>query len=204
MIFMNEFYEEPRHLNMKKVILISAIFVVILISVVVLIAKKISTPKEEADHHEIKESSTVFHSKDNSVSVELSNNLNLKSYSSELNYLLELRSENNLNIFIAKENAIQNKELLDIIKADKIAFLSNFESYSNVSDLKELSVNNHLAYMYSFHYLDKTLNKAYYLQVVWLQIEDAYYIFDIEFPLEDLAFNTNIASSVLSSFQVKK
>lgn len=199
---MYEFYEEPRHLNMKKVIIISVIFVIILVSLIVIIAKKISSPPNETNH-EIKKTSTVFYSHDNSICVELSNNLNLKSYNSDLDYLLELRSENNLNIFIAKENAIQNKELSEIINADKIAFLSNFESYSNVSDLKELSVNNNLSYTYSFHYLDKLLNKAFYLQVVWLQIKDVYYIFDIEFPLDDLSFNTNIVSSVLSTFQVK-
>lgn len=201
LVFMNEFYEEPRHLNMKKVIIIVVIFVAIIISIIVLIAKKISTPKEEMAQ-EVKETSTIFYSNDNSFRIELSNNLNLKSYSSDLNYLLELRSENNLNILIEKENAIKNKELSEIIEADKIAFLNNFESSSNVSDLKELSVNEHLAYTYSFHYLDKALNKAFYLQVVWLQIDDVYYIFDIEFPLEDLSFNTNITSSVLSTFQI--
>ncbi len=198
---MNEFYDEPRHLNMKKVIIIGVIFVVMIISIIVLIAKKISTPPKN-NSQEIKESSTIFYSKDNSIHVELSNNLNLKSYSSELDYLLELRSEDNLNLFITKENAMKNKDLSEIIEADKIAFLSNFESSSNVSDLKELSVNEHLAYTYSFHYLDKNLNKAFYLQVVWLQIDDVYYIFDIEFPLEDLSFYTNLTSSVLSSFQI--
>ena len=198
---MNEFYDEPRHLNMKKVIIIGVIFVVMIISIIVLIAKKISTPPKN-NSQEIKESSTIFYSKDNSIHVELSNNLNLKSYSSELDYLLELRSEDNLNLFITKENAMKNKDLSEIIEADKIAFLSNFESSSNVSDLKELSVNEHLAYTYSFHYLDKNLNKAFYLQVVWLQIDDVYYIFDIEFPLEDLSFYTNLTSSVLSCFQI--
>ena len=200
---MYEFNEEPRHLNMKKVVIISAILIIFLISLVVLIAKKISTPTP-TKNHEVKETTTVFYSKDNSIFVELSNNLNLKSYSSELNYLLELRSENQLNIFIAKENAIQNKELVEVTEADKIAFLGNFENSSNVSELKQLSVNDNLAYTYSFHYLDKILDKAFYLQVVWLQIGDSYYIFDIEFPLEDLSFNTNITSSVLSSFSLKK
>lgn len=201
---MYEFYEEPRHLNMKKVIIISVIFVIIILSIILLIARKISSPKnkDDAQNQVAQETSTIFYSNDNSISVELSNNLNLKSYDSNLNYLLELRSDNNLNLFIAKENQIPNKELAEIIEADKIAFLTNFESYSNLSDLKELSVNNNLAYTYSFHYLDKTLNTVFYLQVVWLQIDDHYYIFDIEFPLEDLSFNTNFASSVLSTFKI--
>lgn len=200
---MYDFYEKTRHLNMKKVIILVVIVVVVLISLILWIAKKISTPPDD-NNHEIKKSSTIFHSNDNSVSVELPNHLNLKSYDSGLNYLLELRSDDNLNIFIAKDPVIPNKELSEITEADKIAFLNNFESQSNLSDSKELSVNNHPAYTYSFHYLDKSLNKAFYLQVVWLQINDFYYIFDIEFPLEDLSFYTNTASSLLSTFQVTK
>jgi len=198
---MHEFYEEPRQLNVKKVIIICLILVIILISLIVVIARKISSPKEN-DNTKKPTSSTVFNSPDHSVSIELPNTFNLKSYNSNLNYLIELRSKDNLNIFLSKETTTQNQNLANIIEADKLAFLSNFDSYSNLSDTKELSVNNHLAYTYSFHYLDKNLNQAFYLQVTWLQIENTFYIFDIEFPLNDLAFNTNITSTVLSSFKV--
>lgn len=199
---MYEFYEEPRKLNIKKVVLISAILIIILICFIVLIVKKVSNSKDE--NITKNETSTTFYSHDNSISVELSNSLNLKSYQSNLDYLLELRSENNLNIFIEKKDALPNKTLAEVTEADKIAFLDSFDSCSNLSETKELSVNNNSAYTYSFHYLDKKLNTAFYLQVVWLQIKDSYYIFDIEFPLDDLAFNTNITASVLSSFKVKE
>jgi hypothetical protein len=198
---MYDFYKETHHLNMKKVVAISIIFVIIIISLILLIAKKIATPKTDIST-DTNKTSTVFYSEDNSISIELSKTFNLKKYDSNLNYLLELRSENNLNIFISKEDKLQNKTLSEITEADKLAFLETFDSYSNLSDTKELSVNNNLAYTYSFHYLDNVLNKAFYLQVTWLQIDDTYYIFDIEFPLDDLAFNTNISSSVLSSFQI--
>lgn len=199
---MYDFYEEPRKLNMKKVILISAILILILIFLIVFIVKKVSTPKNE---NIIKnEASTTFYSHDNLVSIELSNSLNLKNYHSSSDYLLELRSENNLNIFVEKKDALPNKTLSEITEADKIAFLDDFDSHSNLSDTKELSVNNNLGYTYSFHYLDKKLNAAFYLQVVWLQIKDSYYIFDIEFPLDDLSFNTSITASVLSSFKINK
>lgn len=199
---MYDFYEEPRKLNIKKVVLISAIFVIILICLIILIVKKVSNSENE--NTTINETSTTFYSSDNSVSVELSNNLNLKSYDSNLDYLLELRSENNLNIFIEKKDILPNKTLAEVIEADKIAFLDSFDSCSNLSETKELSVNNNLAYTYSFHYLDNKLNSAFYLQVVWLQVKNSYYIFDIEFPLDDLSFNTNIAASVLSSFKINE
>lgn len=199
---MYDFYQEPRHLNKKKVAIASAILVLILFLIIFLIIHKVSTPKEP-EKTKTNPSTTIFESSDHSISIELSNALNLKNCESNLGYVMELRSENNLNIFITKENAIQNQALAEILEADKNTFLGNFESHSNLSETKELSVNGNLAYTYSFHYLDKILNKAFYLQVTWLQIGDSLYIFDIEFPLDDLPFNTNISSSVLSSFKIK-
>lgn len=198
---MDEFYDEPRKLNIKKVIIISTIFVLILIILIVWIAKKISTPAP-APNVEITETSTIFSSNDKSVSVELSNTLGLKNYNSGLDYLIELRSDNNLDIFISKKEIFPNKSLQDVVNADKLAFLEKFENYSNLSDAKELNVNGNQAYTYSFHYLDKNLNQAFYLQIVWLQIGDIYYIFDIEFPLDDLVFNTNVVTDVLSNFRI--
>ncbi len=200
---MYEFYEEPRHLNFKKVVIISVVLIAILLLVILLIAKKIATSEKtlEPQTQTTQNTTTTFSSNDNTVRVELSNHLNLTKY--ESNYLLELRSENNLGIFISKKDAISNRELSDIVNADKIAFLQNFEKSSNISDIKELSVNNNLAYTYSFHYLDTKLNKAFYLQIAWLQIDNQYYVFDIEFPLDDLSFYTNLVTSVLASFSIK-
>lgn len=198
---MYEFYEEPRHLNLKKVVIIGIILALIVLAIIFLIARKISTPKENTNSKS-SATTTVFKSADNSVTLELPSSYNLKPYESNLGYLIELHSENNLGIFISKENVLENKTLAEIIEADKLAFLSNFDSYSNLSDTKELLVGDNSTYTYSFHYLDKTLNQAFYLQVIWLQIDNTFYIFDIEFPLDDLSFNTNLASSVLSSFKL--
>ncbi len=199
---MYEFYEEPRHLNKKKVIIFSILLIVILLIIIFMIAKKISSPKNNPEPPVVQENnSVIFSSNDNSISVELSKNLNLIKYDS--NYLLDLRSNDNLDIFIDRQEKIANRELLDVVKADNVAFLQNFEGYSNPSDIKELSVNNNLAYTYSFHYLDTNLSKAFYLQIIWLEINENYYIFDIEFPLDELNFYTNLVTSVLASFQVK-
>ena len=200
---MNDFYEETPKLNIKKVAIIIIIFIILLAFIIVFIAKKISTPKNNTSSV-VTETSTIYYSNDKFISIELSNNLNLNTYDSGLGYLLELRSPNNLNIFVSKQDVIQNKDFMKVVNADKLAFLSNFEGYSNLSEIKELSVNNNIAYTYSFHYLDKVLNTAFYLQVIWLQIDNEYYIFDIEFPLNDLSFNTNIVSSVLSTFKLNK
>ena len=146
----NNFYEEPKHLNIKKVVIISIIFAIILISLIVFIARKISTPKNNSNNASTPTTST-YYSSDKSVSLELSNAFNLKQYEPTLNYLIELRSENNLDIFVSKENSIANKSLSQIVTADQIAYLSNFANYSNLSEIKELTVGENQAYTYSFH-----------------------------------------------------
>ena len=107
---MYEFYEEPRHLNFKKVVIISVVLIAILLLVILLIAKKIATSEKtlEPQTQTTQNTTTTFSSNDNTVRVELSNHLNLTKY--ESNYLLELRSENNLGIFISKKDAISNRE----------------------------------------------------------------------------------------------
>lgn len=201
---MYDFYEEPKHLNIKKVVIVSLILIIFLISILIMIFVKIHNNKNTPDISEKiieEEKNIVFYSEDKSISVELSKAFNLKPYSSNLGYLLDLRSDNNLDIYISRENMIPNKQLLEIVEADKNVYLKKFESYSNLSEIKELSVNGNIAYTYSFHYLDKNLNNAFYIQVTWLQINDTLYIFDIEFPLDELVFNSNISSSILSSFK---
>ena len=81
---MYDFYRDYRRLNIKKVIAISIIFIIIIISLIIFIAKKISTPEENFSVNEVTETSTIYHSYDNSISIELSNNLKLKNYNSNL------------------------------------------------------------------------------------------------------------------------
>jgi len=199
-----EFYEKPKHLNVKKVTIVIIIFVIIIITSILLIAKKISDPKN-ADipkTEEISDKTTIFYSEDQSISIEALNSYKLKPYNSNLGYLLELHSDNNLNIFVSKEDTVPSRQLSELVEVDKNIYINKFESYSNLSDTKELSINGNLAYTYSFHYLDKNLKKAFYLQITWLQVDNYIYIFDIEFPLDDLSLNSNISSSILSSFKI--
>lgn len=201
----NKFYWEPQHLNMKKVIGIVVIILIVILGSIFGILSKIRKieKKEETQNYNkntIINKTSIFYSNDNSISVELLNSYNLKKFDSD--YLLELRSDDNLNIFIDSQPAIENKTLSDIINKEKENYISNFENSSNISEIKEISINDNQIYTYSFHYLDTSLNATFYLQVMWLQINDKYYIIDIEFPLDKLTFFTNVATSILYSFKI--
>lgn len=197
----NKFYWEPEHLNVKKVIGILVIIFIFICLVAFGIENYHKTPENQpiAQEDNINQS-TIFYSDDNSISVELLNSYKLKKYESD--YLLELRSHDDLNIFISKNPAIENKNLADLIEKEKNNYLSTFENTSNISESKSITVNENTVYTYSFHYLDPNVNTTFYLQVMWLQIGNDYYTFDIEFPLDKLSFFTNVSTSILYSFSV--
>ena len=143
---------------------------------------------------------TTFFNSDGSIYLELPNTYGLQQYASKNDYLIELRSNIDLNIFISSKNKIEGKSLKDIVYADKLSFVENFQTVSNISEIKELIINGNNACTYSFHYLDENLNTTFYIQVSWLEINNNYYVFDIEFPLNDLNNYINIITDVLNNF----
>lgn len=197
----NKFYWEPEHLNIKKVIGIMVIFISIIILTIFSI-KKAHTKSENNTKTELPNitQSTVYYSDDKSINIELLNSYKLKKYQSD--YLLELRSHDDLNIFIEKNPAIENKNLADLIEKEKNNYISSFENTSNISESKTITINEKPVYTYSFHYFDKKLNTTFYLQVMWMQVKNDYYTFNVEFPLDKLSFFTNVSSSILYSFSV--
>ena len=105
-------------------------------------------------------------------------------------------------IFLEKNPAIENKNLEDLNKKKKNNYISSFENTSNISESKTITINEKPVYTYSFHYFDQKLNTTFYLQIMWLQIENEYYTFNVEFPLDKLSFFTNVSASILYSFSV--
>ena len=192
--------ELKKYLNFKKII-IATIFIIILLIILTTTIFKHKKIQKEIKIEE-QNPNTSFYDKEKNISIELSKGYGLSQYESKQNYLIELRSKDNLDIFFFFFNNIDGKSLNTIVTADRLAYTQKFSSFSNLSDIKELTVNNNLAYTYSFHYLDSNLNQAYYIQIVWLQIDNNYYIFDIEFPLDDLALYTNVITDTLANFKV--
>jgi len=198
-------YSDYRKLNIKKVVIVVAIAVLLVVSVTVfVISRKIekneNTEKNLPKQTQTQEAKTqLFYDADHKVSVELPTKYKLnQAYNSE--YLIKLSSDENMDVYISKIDKMENRPLSSVARADKLAYLESYNAYSNLSDLKELSVNGNLAYTYSFHYLDENLRKAFLIQVVLLELDDGIYIFDIDFPLDDLTIYTNLTTEVLEKF----
>ena len=169
---MEKLFELRNKLNIKKI----ALTAIIILVIICLIFLTLSIIKHNKKNNNL---NSKFISSDNSISVELSNKYNLSKYKSVQDYILELRSPNNINIFFSHKDLIENRTFNDIVSSDKKFYIENFNSYSNLSDIAELTVNGYPAYSYSFHYLDsKDERTPYYLQILWIETENGYYIID--------------------------
>ena len=208
---MNELFEYHKELNIKKIIIAIIIIlfcIVILFEIIGNIINKDSDTNTDKvtqirdKNIEAQNPNSTFYSENRSISLELSKQYGLFQYYTTNDYLIELRSENNLNIFVSHRNIIENRSLTEVVSADLHAYIENYANYSNLSQIAELNTNNYKGYTYSFHYLDSSNNVPYYLQIVWLETEKGYYIFDIEFPLESLNDYVNIINDTIYSFVI--
>ncbi len=197
---MNEIFEFRKELNIKKILIIALIIFVIMGAIL----WKAFSPSEESPHIKIKSeiSESKFYSQNKIFSLTLSNSYNFIQYEPVSNYILELRNENNLNIFVSEEDLLQNLTLSELVNADLKSYVAKFENSSNISNISEIDRGGKPAYTYSLHYLDTNTKTAYYLQTIWLEYNDKYYIIDIEFPLNSLNENSKIINDVLNSIVI--
>ena len=197
-------------LNVKKVVIAVLIGILLIISIIVFAISRIGAKKisEKSNNETVnivvqEDNKSIFTDIEGTVSIELDKKYNLvQSHNSE--YLIKVSSDEDVDIYVSKLEGLEGRELSSIARADKLAYLESYNSYSNPSDLKELNVNGNQAFTYSFHYLDENLKKAFYIQVVLLKVEDRIYVFDIDFPLDDLNFYTNLLTDTLAEFKVLK
>ena len=197
---MNQIFEFRKELNIKKILIVLLIIFII----TGLILWKVFSPSEESSSVKIKDEVTEskFYSKNKNFSLTLSSSYNFVQFDPAESHILELRNENNLNIFVAEENLLQNLTLAELVEADLKSFVAQFEKSSDISNVTEFDRGGKPAYTYSFHYLDSNTKTAYYLQTIWIEYNDRYYIIDIEFPLNSLNENSKIINDVLNSIVI--
>lgn len=188
-------------LNIKKVLIVSISIILILLIIVFFVLSQRSKV-EQKNYGETLGNNKVFYSLSKEVQVIIPKSYELKQFNTYTNYLLELRNEKSLNVFVSKLTVESDRTIKNIIQADRETYIKEFNSISNLSDIKELSINNNPTYTYSFHYLDKNQNKAFYLQIVFMQMNNNLYVFDFDFPLEDLSMYSNFITDFLNNFKV--
>jgi hypothetical protein len=198
---MNALIKYP-NLNKKKVAIAIASIVIFLLLIIIIVVNCVNHKDKETNLGEEIGDNRIFYDENRIVSVETSKDYELKQYYTYTNYLLELRNSNDLNIFVSKIDNDNGKSLEALARADKTTYIKEFKSISNLADIKTLTINENEAATYSFHYLDSNQNKAFYLQVVFMNINNNIYVFDFDFPLDDLTLYSNFITNFLSAFKV--
>ena len=200
-------------LNIRKVAIAIAIGVLLIVSIIVFTISRVGAHKNKmlesenaealVQSQQVQPESNIDIFKDDAetISIELNKKYNfVQAQNSE--YLIKVSSDNDSDVYISLLGEMENRELYSIARADRLAYLESYNSYSNTSDLKELNVNGNQAFTYSFHYLDENLKKAFYIQVVLMKVGDRIYVFDFDFPLDELNFYTNLLTETLAEFKV--
>lgn len=205
---MNKIFEFRKELNIKKIIIAILIFIVVVVIFTVLYLKLSSNNSANSNNLQnpiinSENPNSIFYSSNKVLSLELSKDYGFKQYKPSGNYLLELRNEKNLNIFISEEKVIENTTLFDVVSADIKAYIEGFNQYSNLSNITEFDRGGKPSYTYSFHYLDNNTKTAFYFQSMWIEYNNKYYIIDIEFPLNTLNENSKIINDILNSLIIK-
>ena len=132
--------------NLKYKIKPTTIIIIIIISLffIIVISEIISNILNNIENKKIENTNpnTVFYSIDKSIFLDIAKKYELKQYNPTNNYLLELRSNINLDIFISKKELILNKSFAEIVSADKLAYLEEFEATTNISNLNEITIQS--------------------------------------------------------------
>lgn len=202
---MNEIFNFHKQLNIAKVATV-VFFAIIIISLAVIffIPKKEAPNKKLNTTENVKNENKPFEDKNQLISLTLDKSYGLAQYDSTQDYILELRSDNDLNIFIEKEKIIPDRILYNIVNKDKEIYIKEFSTTSNISDIREVSfTNGSKGYTYCFHYQDSKTKKPYYLQIIWAQGIDNYYVISIDFPLDKLTTFSRIINEITNGIKIK-
>lgn len=194
---MNEVFEFRRKLNIHKIIL----FVVITLFLLIISIELITNLFKKDNNKTSQNTTSIFHDNSKLTSLTLPSTYNLEQYNSNGNYLIELRSNQNLNILISNKDIISSKKLSDIIFADRSSFLKNFESPSEVSEISNIAINGEYeAFTYNFNYIIS--NHKFNLQTIWIEAQNKYFVIDIAMPLNEKHLYSNLIQEITSSFTI--
>lgn len=185
--------------NGKKIHIWHIIIVIIAAILFILIAIFISKgTKHTLIPIQVPTTTKEFISSDNSFSMKINSNYNMKKASLE-NYVLNLYTDDNFFLYVSCIEK-HNFDLTKIIESDKKIFVQELENYTILTDITEVSYNNISGYSYSLSF---TKNNSFYILYEFITvINDKVYFFDIEFPEENANLHFYLADELLKSISL--
>ena len=179
----------------KKILIGIGIFICIVVIASILIVM----------FHSNKEDNSVKYAtlelNDGKVSIsmldEVSNQINENSDNS---YLIDVNlEEDDMFIYASSIQKLHDIDLYDEVKEDKDSYFQNKENVRNDSEIYESTINNNKAYEYNFVYFDKSYEKDFYCNVIWIEHNDFIYVFNFEISNYNLEKYTDIFSTIKNS-----
>lgn len=193
------YFLEPK-LNKIKII-ITLLIIALLLGIITFVLFKFYNNNQNSNILTSQENSTFLI--DNNFTITIDPSYKLKEFSPMPNFLLELHSENNFNIYINKLENPDNYSLYMISKADLSSYPSNFQNVTELSELKNSTLNGFDSYNYDFKYLDPTSSITYFMNIFFTQIRNSIYVFNFDFPVSNYEQYKNQINSIVSTISIK-
>lgn len=190
----NLYFLKPEINKKKIIILIIILLVILIISLLIFLNYKNKQNKKEI--------SIQTFNIDNNFNIITNKTDKLKSYTPNNNFIFELHSDNNLDIYIDKLENTENFSLQLIAKADSDSYPKNFENVSNLSQTIKNTINGIDIYSYEFDYLDTITNTNNHLKICFLQINEFIYSINFKFPTEQLQIFNPIVNDIINSISL--
>lgn len=190
----NLYFLKPEINKKKIIILIIILLVILIISLLIFLNYKNKQNKKEI--------SIQTFNIDNNFNIITNKTDKLKSYTPNNNFIFELHSDNNLDIYIDKLENTENFSLQLIAKADSDSYPKNFENVSNLSQTIKNTINGIDIYSYEFDYLDTITNTNNHLKICFLQINEFIYSINFKFPTEQLEIFNPIVDGIINSISI--
>ncbi len=173
-------------LNVKKVVIVSILFVIILASVLFLVFKnsKKSAPTLQ-----------TFCSEDKTISLSIYDSFEFSKYSDD-SYVLAVNSNKiNSSIYVSRFSTSNIRDISKFIEADKNDYISKFTNINQVSDISEYTFQGLHAYNYHFNYQENM-----YVDVYWILKDSDLYVIDFNVNMKKGNFSSHI-SEILNSLK---
>ena len=194
---MNELFHFRKQLNIARVATVALSSLLIFILALIFFIPRNNETKIGEKEKTNENPFLAFQDNKKQITLTLDKSYGFSQFDSSQGYILELRSEDNLNVFIEKKNLLPDNLLYNIVNNDKDIYLSKFSKSSNISDISDIKLpDGSTGYTYCFHYLDENLKTAFYLQIIWIQRDNGYYIVSIDFPLDKLNSYSRIINDI--------
>ena len=175
--------EEEKHFNKNKLFIVIAIALALIVFICVAIfwfnGSSLQSTNSKKSHL------VMVYSKNNSVSIQFSDTLSLyDSPKEDSELLINLCSDENLYVTSSKFPKVLDKNLKELLNADKYSYINNYPNSFNVSEIYPIQINNYNCFAYNFYYKED-LNGSYidyFVTTVWIEKDSNIYILDIKLP----------------------